>query len=437
MNVIGIAAEYNPFHNGHALHIARARGLLDGPGTAVAAVLSSAFTQRGLPALADKWTRTRMALLNGADLVLELPFLHACNGGAEFAGGAVDILAGTGFVTHISFGMENPFEPGLRSSPFETILDILLQEPPSFKLSLKNNLASGQSYPKAIAGALDRELPGSGDLASTPNNSLALSYLLHIRRKRYNLISLPIQREGPGYHDGPDGGTERDTRSALLAGAAAIRKGLFLGEAWTAKAMPASVSALLEEARADGRLCTGTSTKTLWTLLRGLLLRSTPEELRQFAGMDEGLENLFLKHFPRAVSYEDFIGRCVCARYTRGRLQRASIRLLTGLGRKTPEVSREGPPFIRVLGFNRRGRELLRASASALRRGAVLPQRAALPQCAALPLVTRLAAARLTGNGQSAERYVDMEFRASRLWELLVPAPDLRREERQKPVDLS
>jgi predicted nucleotidyltransferase len=415
MNVIGIAAEYNPFHNGHALHIASARGLLREPGAAVVVVLSSAFTQRGLPALADKWTRTRMALLNGADLVLELPFLHACNGGMEFARGAVDILAGTGFVTHISFGMERFFDS---ERPFEAILDILLQEPPSFKSSLKSNLASGQSYPKAVAGALDRELPGSGVLISTPNNSLALSYLLHIRRRRYNLIPLPVRREGPGYHDGPDVGTEREG-SALLAGAAAIRKGLLSdGGTWTARAMPASVSALLEEARANGRLCLDTGAETFWTLLRGLLLRSTPEDLRRTAGMDEGLENLFLKHFHRAVSYEDFIGRRVSARYTRGRLQRASIRLLTGFGRRTLELSREGPPYIRVLGFNRRGRELLRGSA------------------AALPLVTRLAAARLTG-GESAGLYADMEFRASRLWELLVPAPDLRREERQNPADLS
>jgi predicted nucleotidyltransferase len=427
MNVIGIAAEYNPFHNGHALHIARARALLGE--AAVVVALSSAFTQRGLPALADKWTRTRMALANGADLVLELPFVHACNGGAEFARGAVDILAGTGFVTHLSFGMERPFEPG--PSPFETALDILIREPLSFKLDLKKNLASGQSYPKAVAEALNLELPGSGNLVSTPNNSLALSYLLRIRRKGYGLIPLPIRREGPGYYDGPDdrlkgepedepkdgaiGGKEE---GAPLAGATAIRRGFLNGEAWTAKAMPASVASLLEEARRDGRLCPGA--ETLWTPLRGLLLRSAPEDLRRVAGMDEGLENLFLKHFPRAGSYEDFIGRCVCARYTRGRLQRASIRLLTGFDRRTLELSREGPPYIRALGFNRRGRELLRGSAMTL------------------PFVARPAAARLTIRyGESAGRYADMEFRASRLWELLVPASDLRREERQKPIDFS
>ncbi|MDR1048696.1 MAG: nucleotidyltransferase family protein [Synergistaceae bacterium] len=425
MNVIGIAAEYNPFHYGHALHIARARASCAQASpneAAVVAVLSSAFTQRGLPALADKWTRTNMALSNGVDLVLELPFVHACNGGAEFAQGAVDILAGTGFVTHISFGMERPFDP--ETPPFKTILDILVQEPPSFKLCLKENLASGQSYPKAVAEALNREIlcscPGSGDLISTPNNSLALSYLLHIRRKGYGLIPIPVRREGAGYHDERralrDG--KEEGLSAPLAGAAAIRKGFLNGEAWTAGAMPTSVSALLEEARADGRLCLDAGIKTLWTLLRGLLLRSTPEDLREVAGMNEGVENLFLKHVLHAFSYEDFIGRCVSARYTRGRLQRASIRLLTGLGRRVSALSRKGPPYIRVLGFNRRGRDLLHDSASSL------------------PFVTRLPVARLAAEyGESAGQYAEMEFRASRLWELLVPASDLRREEKQKPVE--
>jgi predicted nucleotidyltransferase len=255
-------------------------------------------------------------------------------------------------------------------------------------------------------------------LVSTPNNSLALSYLLHIRRKRYGLIPLPVRREGAGYHDGRPG--ESGGGKEKLAGAAAIRKGLLSGEAWTAGAVPASVSVLLEEAKTNGRLCLdGAGTKILWTLLCGLLLRSTPEDLREASGMDEGLENLFLKHFLHAASYEDFIGRCVSARYTRGRLQRASIRLLTGFGRHVSALSREGPPYIRVLGFNRHGRELLRGAASAL------------------PFITRLPAARLSAKyGEAAGRYAEMEYRASRLWELLVPASDPRHEEKQRPVGL-
>ena len=131
--VIGIVAEYDPFHNGHALHITRAHdGLAEAP---VVVVLSSSFTQRGLPALAGKWTRTRMALAGGADLVLELPFSWACSAGPDFARGAVDIFAVAGFVTHLAFGVESlPNPPGTKTaiSALHMAVDILIHEPRAF-----------------------------------------------------------------------------------------------------------------------------------------------------------------------------------------------------------------------------------------------------------------------------------------------------------------
>ncbi|MDR1049378.1 MAG: nucleotidyltransferase family protein, partial [Synergistaceae bacterium] len=286
MSVIGIAAEYNPFHNGHALHIARARSLLNdapsgnapGGDIPVAAVLSSGFTQRGLPALADKWARARMALLNGADLVLELPFAWACNGGREFARGAVDILAGTGFVTHLSFGAETP--AAFESRAAETILHILIPEPPSFKLRLRENLASGWAYPRAFADALDRELPGSGKTFSLPNNALAFSYLLRVREGRYGLIPLPVGREGPGHAEGGralEGAMPPRGAEPPLASAATIREAIAKGNGrWDegiGRTMPASSRSGLEEERERGRLCVGT--ERLWTLVRALLARSS------------------------------------------------------------------------------------------------------------------------------------------------------------------
>jgi predicted nucleotidyltransferase len=130
--------------------------------------------------------------------------------------------------------------------------------------------------------------------------------------------------------------------------------------------------------------------------------------------MDEGLENLFLKHYAKADSYEDFVGRCVCARYTRSRIRRQTIRCLVGLDRALA-LSRAGPSYVRVLGYNERGRSLLRARNTRNRGRAV-------------PVVTRLAAA----SGDIA----DLEFRASRLRELLLPCPDLRYEERHVPERL-
>jgi predicted nucleotidyltransferase len=177
--------------------------------------------------------------------------------------------------------------------------------------------------------------------------------------------------------------------------------------------MPASSRSILEEERERGRLCVGT--ERLWTLVRALLARSSPGDLRGAPGMGEGMENLFLKHYARAESFEDFVGRCVCPRYTRGRLQRALARLLVGTGKERLPPS---PPYARVLGFNERGRELLRSRP----RGG-------------LPLVTRFAG-RAAGakNRNGADACAEAELRASRLWELLVPASNLQRESRAVPA---
>ncbi|MCL2009021.1 MAG: nucleotidyltransferase family protein [Synergistaceae bacterium] len=419
--VIGVIAEYDPFHNGHVLHLAKAREALKHAGTTVPVVvtLSSSFTQRGLPAFADKTARAKMALAGGVNLVLELPFVHACNSGPEFARGAVGIMAAARFVTHLAFGAENAsvFSQKNEDEPFlDNLLRILIQEPFSFKSNLRENLASGCSYPKALALALERERPGSHNIVSSPNNALAVSYLAEIQRGGYELIPIPVQREGGAHNDeapGLFGGF------AGLAGAAAIRKSLSGRDSadWVKDAVPDSVMSILTEEKDMGRLCS--STGKLWDQLRGLLARSTPGALRACAGMDEGLENLFLKHYARADSYEDFIGRCVCARYTRGRLQRQAARCLAGLDRETAAaLSRSAPPYIRVLGYDELGRELLRERK---KRGD-----------AAVPIITRLPAAGQKG-GAMAKKTADAEFRASRLRELLLPNPDLTREERLIP----
>ena len=398
--VVGIAAEYNPFHNGHLLQMTSVRERL--PDALFVVVLSSNFTQRGLPGIADKWSRAQMALYGGADLVLELPFLFACNAAPEFGAGAVDLLVRTKIATHISFGMEDA------SHDMRSILDILIQEPASFKRKLREKLDEGLSYPKAVGEALEKKLPGSGDFLSKPNNSLALSYLLRLGRQGYPLIPLPVQRMGAGYHD---------LKPGPLPSAAAIRSALRDAQdsrwpLWARSVMPPSTLRLLEEARMKGRFCPGP--QPLWPLLQALLLRSAPEGLRGCAGMDEGMENLFLKRYKDTASYDDFVESCVCARYTRSRIQRQIVRLLAGVDRwSAAAASRIGAPYARLLGGSERGKKLLRDRA----------------RYSDIPIVTRLAAVKDPIGKLTAAA----EFRASRLYELLLPSPDLRHEERQRP----
>ena len=402
MTALGIVAEYNPLHNGHRLHLQAARMAASPCGAPCIVVLSSNFTQRGEPALVDKWTRARMALSCGADLAVELPFPFACAAAPDFSAGAVDLLARSGLATHLSFGME---DPGYDVAP---ILDILTREPPAFGQRLREELGRGLSWPRAMARALDDLLPGSAAFASRPNNLLALSYLLRIHKKGYPLSPLPVQRRGDG-HEGKELGP--------LASAGALREALnaetSLGDDGPlAAAMPAASLALLREAQDDGRLCLPCREEGLWPMLQALFLRSTPGELRRFDGVDEGIEGRLLREWRDASGLEDFIGRCASPRYTRSRLRRLAVRLLVGVDRWTAgALRRVGPPYVRVLGFSERGRALLRG-----RQGN-------------LPFITRLAAA-----GDPLGRIVaGMEFRASALYELLLPRPDLRREGRQRP----
>ena len=193
MKVLGIIAEYNPFHNGHQYHIEEAKRQADAD--AVVVVLSGNFTQRGEPALLEKHTRAHAALFGGADLVLELPSLFSAASAEYFAWGGISALHATGVVSSISFGME-----GNSITPLMEVAQILSSEPPLFQEALKNALATGCSYPKARALALAEVTGCAEELLQQPNNILAIEYLKANIRLGSPFSILPIQRQGAGYH---------------------------------------------------------------------------------------------------------------------------------------------------------------------------------------------------------------------------------------------
>lgn len=171
MRVLAVICEYNPFHNGHARHLALARAACGADYTVC--LMSGALTQRGAFARHDKWTRARMALCCGADLVLELPCRFACAPAPEFAGGGVSLLASLGVVTHLSFGCEPEALPLL-----ETAARILGEETPAFTAALREGLDRGLSYPRARAQAAEQAsgVPGLAAAIGNPNAALALEY---------------------------------------------------------------------------------------------------------------------------------------------------------------------------------------------------------------------------------------------------------------------
>ena len=171
--VLGIIAEYNPFHNGHLYHLNKSKELAKAEYSV--AVISGNFTQRGEPAVIDKWSRAKMALLNGVDLVLELPVLYATSSAENFADGAIKLLDSLGIVDDLYFGAENA-----NIQLLDDFAEILYKEPKEYKSFLSEELAKGVSFPKARENALmaylnnDRQYYG---ILSSPNNILGIEYL--------------------------------------------------------------------------------------------------------------------------------------------------------------------------------------------------------------------------------------------------------------------
>lgn len=340
-------------------------------------ILSSNFTQRGSPALTDKFIRADMAIKAGADLVIELPFLFACSAGQDFARGAINLIGRSGLADSITFGMED------LDFPFEYLADEINCKPKKLNSGLQFNLQKGISYSKANALALEDIMPGAYEFISKPNNLLALSYTLEIKRHNYNMKIIPVKRTG-------------DFRSKL------IREDM----KHNLEMMPEFSRDILTEAMHNGRV---SDESKLWPLLQNIFIRSEREDLRRIYGIDEGIEGLFIKHWRDSHSLDDFIGRCVCARYTRAHIRRRLIYILLGLERyDVAGAIRGGVPYARVLAFNQRGREILRERS----------------KCSGIPIITRLKDAK----SRTGKFFARTEIKASLLYEMLVMNPDMNHE---------
>ena len=195
--VLGIISEYNPFHNGHLYHLIKSKKITNAEYTI--AVIGGNFTQRGNASLIDKWSKTEMALLNGIDLVIELPLLYSISSAENFAEGAIKILDSLQIVDAISFGTE--------TSDINTLnkfADILYNEPKEYKALLSHELSKGMSYPKARENALMlylNDIRRFAPILSSPNNILGIEYLKAIKKYKSNIIPISIQRIKTGYND--------------------------------------------------------------------------------------------------------------------------------------------------------------------------------------------------------------------------------------------
>ena len=217
MKTIGIIAEFNPFHNGHKYLIDHCKRALEADRVVI--VMSGDYVQRGAPAITDKFTRTRMALNCGADLVLELPIYYSLGSAEYFAEGAISILDKLGCVDYLCFGSETPDPERL-----ESLAEILNSEPTLFKKTLEKSLKDGDSFPLARKKALDAVLLNNGqesssedttEVLTSPNNILAIEYLRCLKRRKSSIKPFIIQRIGQPYHS--DTTAEIPSASSLRA----------------------------------------------------------------------------------------------------------------------------------------------------------------------------------------------------------------------------
>jgi len=355
MKTVGIIAEYNPFHNGHLYHLRLSRELTGADRVVV--VMSGDFTQRGEPALVDKWARAEMALQAGADLVVELPAAYAMGSAEFFAFGAVRILDSLGAVDSICFGSE----AGKIESLYPAA-EILANEPDGYKSLLRDTLSEGISFPAARQKALARyvkEKYGQDTLSSvlrSPNNILGVEYIKALIRLDSRITPYTTGRIGNAYNS-----TEL---SGEFSSAASIRKILSVNQWDYAKellefSMPAFSLSVLEREIELGRGPVFPS--DFENLIISLLRRSPTDVIKNLPYMEHGLENRFAAAARKAGTFEELTELICTRRYTATRIQRILFSLLIGLDRDKFDYfnSLGGPSYIRVLGFNCKGRQLL------------------------------------------------------------------------------
>lgn len=340
MKITGIIAEYNPFHNGHAYQLQTVKQDSDG----VVCMMSGSFVQRGTIAVTDKWTRARMALSAGADLVFELPVCYVLSSAEGFASGAVALFNATGVIDTLCFGSESG---DIR--PLQKAAMLLESEPEEISIKFKKALSTGMSYPsarqKAWKGIID------SDLLSQPNNILALEYLRALIRTHSPITATTIKRSDHGYHS--------DTPYGQFASASAIRS--MMEDATACRPyLPEAVYEILKQAYDSGDA--PLQADKLDTALFSVLYREGADYLCEINGITEGLQNRILSFLPTSSTAKDLIEQVKTKRYPYTRLERILSGTLLHL---TPQICRISPQYVRVLGMNQVGAKILHQMKSA------------------------------------------------------------------------
>ena len=322
MNVIGIIAEYNPFHNGHIYHINKIKELY--PDSIIVAVVNGYFTQRGTISVLSKEDKAKISLNNNIDIVLELPFIYGTQASDIFAYNSVKILNELK-VDHIVFGSETN-----DINVLNKIVDIELNDP-TYQEKVKELLESGMNYPTAMAKALNL----TQDF-NNPNDLLGISYIKVIRQINPNIIPVTIKRTND-YHD--------NELNDNIVSASNIREKFFIGDDIT-NTLPDNVIPLLKKVTND----------KLFNLLKFKIL--TDKDLSIYLDVDEGIEYRLLKYVNESKTLDELIVNVKTKRYTYNKINRMLLHILIGLTKK--DNDKMTLDYFKILGFNKKGQEYLK-----------------------------------------------------------------------------
>jgi predicted nucleotidyltransferase len=328
--ILGIIAEFNPFHNGHKYLIDQAKSIVNPDCTVIA--MSGNFTQRGQASIINKFEKTKTVLNSGANLVVEIPTDYSISSAENFAEGGVKVLM-QAHATHIAFGIEDD-----NLDTIKLIAETLVDESEEFKAILKKYMDEGLSFAQSRCKALIEYLKDEKieETINQPNNILAIEYLKAIKRLNANFEIVPIKR------------------NKEFVSSTEIRNKIFKGEDYTADIPEESRKILMEN---NGNLL---KLDDFGKIIIYKLRTIDSNMLNNLADVAEGLDNLMVKYAKETNNLEELIQNIKSKRYTQTRIQRILLYALFEITKEDMKLSKEIMPYVRVLGMDSEGEKLLK-----------------------------------------------------------------------------
>lgn len=394
MKTVGLITEYNPFHNGHAYHIEKAK-MLTGADRVIV-IMSGDFVQRGAPAIMPKHLRAESALLSGASLIMELPVCFATGSAEYFAQGSISLLNQLGCIDSVCFGSECGDLHLLKE-----IAQILADEPIEYQAALKQALKEGASFPAARQEALNIYSDKYSEILASPNNILGIEYLKALAKIHSKMEPFTIKRIGAGYHDMDiDGQFSSATaiRSDIyqLADVNSSSESIPLTHIQTQ--VPSSCHELMKE---NYQTRYPVKSDDFSLLLKAKLLSETADSLSHYLDMSPELANRILRLRNDYLSFEQFCDLLKTKELTRSRISRSLIHVLLGITNDWLTAMKAPAPYARILGFRKDHADLL----------------GILKQTSDIPLITSPARAVLA---DTARQMLELDIYASDLYESVI-----------------